>query len=110
MAEKKISPKFRILSALAIIFVVAGHVDFGVFDVAGVFPYYSFHVGVFAFISGYFYKEEYENNIKVYIGKKAKNLLVPYYVWNLIYGLFVTLLSIKNFLLAVACPSAVQRI
>ena len=45
--EKKIEPSFRILSALAIIFVVAGHADFGVFDVAGMFPYYSFHVGVF---------------------------------------------------------------
>ena len=58
--EGRINSKYRILSAFAIVFVVAGHADFGVFDVAGVFPYYSFHVGIFAFISGYFYKEENE--------------------------------------------------
>jgi len=92
MEKKAVKPRFRILSALAIIFVVAGHADFGVFDVAGLFPYYSFHVGVFAFISGYFYKEENENDIKNYIIKKAKHLLLPYYIWNVIYGLFTTLL------------------
>ena len=31
---QKINPSFRILSAFAIIFVVAGHADFGVFDIA----------------------------------------------------------------------------
>lgn len=92
MTEQKINSKFRILSALAIIFVVAGHADFGVFDVAGLFPYYSFHVGAFAFISGYFYKEENEKDIKSYIIKKAKHLLVPYYIWNIIYGVFTTVL------------------
>ena len=97
MTEKKISPKFRILSAFAIIFVVAGHADFGVFDVAGLFPYYSFHVGVFAFVSGYFYKAENEKNIKRYIIKKIRHLLVPYYIWNLIYGLFVTGLRMLGF-------------
>lgn len=97
MTEKKIDPRFRILSALAIVFVVAGHADFGVFDMAGLFPYYSFHVGVFAFISGYFYKDENEKNIGAYIVKKVKHLLIPYYIWNLIYGLFATLLRMAGF-------------
>lgn len=95
--NNRINPTFRILSALAIIFVVAGHADFGVFDIAGLFPYYSFHVGVFAFISGYFYKEESEKNIINYIKKKALHLLVPYYIWNLIYGLFTTGLRMAGF-------------
>lgn len=97
MTEQKINPKFRILSALDIIFVVAGHADFGVFDVAGFFPYYSFHVGVFAFVSGYFYKEKNEQNVRKYLMKKIKHLLVPYYVWNLIYGVFTTLLRTSGF-------------
>lgn len=88
--EKKIEPSFRILSALAIIFVVAGHADFGIFDMAGLFPYYSFHVGVFVFISGYFYKEENENHIISYIKRKAFHLLLPYYGWNLFYGILTT--------------------
>ena len=55
--------QFRILSALGIIFVVAGHLGYGVFDLGGVFPYYSFHVYIFLFVSGYFYKDEAEKNI-----------------------------------------------
>lgn len=97
MKTQQINPAFRILSALAIVFVVAGHADFGVFDVAGMFPYYSFHVGVFAFISGYFYKEENENNIGKYIKKKVYHLLVPYYIWNLIYGILSTGLRMGGF-------------
>lgn len=97
MTSQKINPSFRILSAFAIIFVVAGHADFGVFDIAGMFPYYSFHVGVFAFVSGYFYREESESNIKNYLLKKAKHLLLPYFGWNLFYGLFTTLLRYLGF-------------
>ena len=95
--EKKIDPSFRILSALAIILVVAGHADFGVFDIAGLFPYYSFHVAVFVFISGYFYKEENETNIFSYIKRKAIHLLLPYYGWNLFYGLLTTIMRTKGF-------------
>lgn len=97
MNKKSVNPKFRILSALGILFVVAGHADFGVFDIAGLFPYYSFHIGIFAFVSGYFYRDEEENDIGGYIRKKVKHLLLPYFVWNLFYGLFVTLLRIKGF-------------
>lgn len=97
MKTQQINPAFRILSALAIVFVVAGHADFGVFDVAGMFPYYSFHVGVFAFVSGYFYKEENEKNIGKYIKKKMCHLLLPYYIWNLIYGILTTVLRMIGF-------------
>ena len=97
MTTQKINPSFRILSAFAIIFVVAGHADFGVFDIAGLFPYYSFHVGVFAFVSGYFYKDENEQNIKKYIAKKVKHLLLPYYGWNIFYGFFTSLLRWLGF-------------
>lgn len=97
MTVQKINPRFRILSALAIIFVVAGHADFGVFDVAGLFPYYSFHVGVFAFVSGYFYNDSSEQNLSKYFVKKAKHLLLPYFAWNLFYGLFTTFLRSFGF-------------
>ena len=69
--SKKINPSFRIFSALMMIFVVAGHADFGVFDVAGMFPYYSFHVGAFVFISGYFYLREEEDNPLGYLKKEG---------------------------------------
>lgn len=83
----------RILGALGIIFVVAGHLDLQIFNVFGLFPYYSFHVYIFLFISGYFLKEKDENDITGYVKRKIKNLLVPYFVWNLFYGIISTALN-----------------
>ena len=50
--------QMRILSAIGMILVVAGHLGYSLFDVGGLFPYYSFHVFIFLFVSGYFYREE----------------------------------------------------
>lgn len=78
---------FGILSALAIVMIVAGHAGYDILTVGGLFPYYSFHVPLFLFISGYFYREEEEKSPLLYLKKKAKRLLLPYYIWNLVYGL-----------------------
>lgn len=48
--NEKENRQFQILSALGIIFVVAGHLGYGVFDIGGLFPYYSFHVYIFLFV------------------------------------------------------------
>ena len=85
--EKVYNITFGILSALAIIMIVAGHIGYDILTVGGLFPYYSFHVPLFLFISGYFYREEEEEHPLIYIKKKAKRLLLPYFIWNLIYGL-----------------------
>ena len=79
MAAEKENRQFRILSALGIIFVVAGHLGYNVFELGGLFPYYSFHVFIFLFVAGYFYKEEAETNILHYILKKCRSLLLPYF-------------------------------
>lgn len=89
--------QFRILSALGIIFVVAGHLGYNVFDIGGLFPYYSFHVFVFLFVSGYFYKEEAEKDIFGYIGRKCTALLLPYFFWNLFYGILAQVLHGAGF-------------
>ncbi len=78
---------FGLLSALAIVMVVAGHAGYDILTVGGLFPYYSFHVPLFLFISGYFYREEEEKEPFLYVKKKAKRLLLPYFTWNLVYGL-----------------------
>lgn len=78
---------FGILSALAILMIVAGHTGYDILTVGGLFPYYSFHVPLFLFISGYFYRREEEERPLLYVKKKAKRLLLPYFVWNLAYGL-----------------------
>lgn len=89
--------QFRILSALGIIFVVAGHLGCGAFDLGGLFPYYSFHVFLFLFVSGYFYREEAEEKIGRYLLKKASALLVPYFLWNLFYGVLTQILHAAGF-------------
>lgn len=97
MNEKQMSNTFRIFSAICIILVVAGHADFHIFDLGGMFPYYSFHVTAFLFISGYFYREESENNILMYIKRKFQKLMLPYFAWNLFYGLFAMALRRFDF-------------
>lgn len=72
--------QMRILSAIGMILVVAGHLGYSLFDVGGLFPYYSFHVFIFLFVSGYFYREEAEQQLLRYIGKKCKALLLPYFI------------------------------
>lgn len=89
--------EFRILSAIGIILVVAGHLGYNLFDIGELFPYYSFHVFIFLFVSGYFYKEENEDNIGRYFLKKCRTLLLPYFAWNLFYGLLANFLHNHGF-------------
>ena len=57
---------FGILSAFAILMVAAGHAGYDILTVGGLFPYYSFHVPLFMFISGYFYRREEEERPFLY--------------------------------------------
>lgn len=83
---------FGILSALAILMIVAGHSGYDILTVGGLFPYYSFHVPLFMFISGYFYRAAEEDHPLAYLKKKAKRLLLPYLIWNVAYGLLAAAL------------------
>lgn len=84
----------RILTALGIILIVAGHLNMDLLGFGGIFTYYSFHVYIFLFVAGYFYKKEDENNIPAYILRKIKTLLVPYYILHFIFGLISTFLNL----------------
>lgn len=97
MTKEKENQEFRILSAIGIILVVAGHLGYSLFDWGGLFPYYSFHVFIFLFVSGYFYKEEAQEHILQYIIRKCKTLLLPYFVWNLFYGILASVLHKAGF-------------
>ena len=88
---------FCILSGIAIIMIVAGHVGYNVLTVGDLFPYYSFHVPLFMFISGYFYKDTEEEHPLAYFKKKVKRLLVPYFIWNVLYGVVAWLLRFIGF-------------
>ena len=57
MQSKTESHTMRVFYLLAIVFVVDGHTTLGnLFDLNGLFRYYSFHLMMFAFGSGYFFK------------------------------------------------------
>lgn len=89
--------QFSILSSIAMTLVLLGHLDWSILDMGGIFPYYSYHVLIFVFISGYFYKTDDEKNVIGYIGRKAKRLLLPYFLWNMFYGCLATYLHTKGF-------------
>lgn len=91
---RAIDYRFKILYALGMVFVVAGHGgNGGISLLYDWFPPYSFHLGLFAFCSGYFYNEESENNIAEYCKKKVKRLLVPLYAWNCFYALLIMIMQ-----------------
>lgn len=76
---------FRALYLLAIIFVVDGHCMLDhTFAMNGLFRYYSFHLMLFAFGSGYFYRSR--GGFVSDLVSRAKRLLIPLYAWNVIYG------------------------
>ena len=76
----------RALYLMAIVFVVDGHTTLGdMFDMSSLFRYYSFHLMLFAFGAGYFFR--IRGSVAQDILARAKHLLVPLYVWNLVYGL-----------------------
>lgn len=94
---KQYNMTFCILSALAMVMIVAGHIGYPVLTVGELFPYYSFHVPLFVFISGYFYRDAEEEHPLWYVKKKIRRLLVPYLVWNLVYGLAAWALRAAGF-------------
>ena len=61
MGKKEENRTFRVLYLLAIFFVVDGHIPLEgeLMNFGGLFRYYSFHMMLFAFGSGYFSHERY---------------------------------------------------
>ena len=110
-SEMDASYRMRVLSAIAISFVVLGHVNFtGSLEVTltepltfqGWFPYYSFHLPLFLFVSGYFFRDLPQDKaffpaLLRWIGKKAGKLLIPYYLFSGLSLLFNTLIHSQGF-------------
>ena len=91
----KVNKEFLTLQAIGIFIVVVGHKD-GSMVFSDWFPAYSFHMPLFIFISGYFYKQIYDNKPFEYIKKKFTSLVITYFIWNLVYGLLGVFLSSNN--------------
>ena len=77
--KSKSNKQFMILSAFAIIFVVDAHAWSPLAFFTNFFPYNSFFMPLFVFVSGYFYREKNLEKPLHFLLNKAKSLLVPYY-------------------------------
>lgn len=83
ISTKKRIEEIDIVKALGIIFVVVGHSGAPVTHFI-----YLFHMSIFFISAGYFFKEEYSDDINTVIDftkKKFKQLWIPFFVWNSIY-------------------------
>lgn len=59
---------------------------------------YSYLILLFTFVSGYLYKEDFDDvSCPVYIRQKTISILLPYFKWNFIYLLLTTLLNTIDF-------------
>lgn len=84
----KINYQFKLLYALGMIFIVAGHSGGGGINLFyDWLPPYSFHLGLFVFASGYFYNSKSQDSVGKYLVKKVKTLILPLYIWNFVYAL-----------------------
>lgn len=84
-----------VLRGLGIITVVAGHAWSG----TGLPPFspYSFHMPLFFFLSGLFFREERSEAPIAFILKNARTLLLPTTIFFLVYALFCQLIRAAGF-------------
>lgn len=81
MKLKKRNFTFDLLYVLAIIMVVDDHTKAQLGILKAIFPYDSFFMPLFVFISGYFYKKQ---NVIKNIKHKTEKIFIPYMIWNVI--------------------------
>lgn len=93
---KERNKQMDVLLCLGILLVVLGHVGTNSWktELFDWFVIYSFHMPMFFFISGYFYKPERERTYGATVLRLTKKFVIPYYIWNLVYGVIV--FALKN--------------
>lgn len=89
---------FMLLSVVGILLVVFGHMPNSPnLMLNNLFPIYSYHMALFIFISGYFFKNQ---KYIQFIWKKIKKLIIPYFLYRIFYGIIINILlhfSIINY-------------
>ena len=92
--DMKSNQTFAILSAIAIIMVVDAHCGGALNLFTNFFPYNSFFMPLFVFVSGYFFSTK--DKPLTFIYKKTKRILLPYIIINLIYIFGILILQHLN--------------
>ncbi|MBQ6450068.1 acyltransferase [bacterium] len=107
---KTIDYRFKILYAVAITMVVCSHIFNGTsvdgqpvnyelgFDLFyHWFPYGSLQLAIFAFASGYFFRVRPNERARTYVWRKFKQLIIPMYLYNFLYGWIVRVTALQGF-------------
>jgi len=86
-----------LLSALGILFVIDDHTGGSIGVLTQIFPYDSFYMPMFVFISGYFFSERHCQtwaNFLRFLKHKFTTTILPFLFWVLFYGILTTLFQI----------------
>ncbi|MDO4978566.1 MAG: acyltransferase family protein [Candidatus Saccharibacteria bacterium] len=93
VSGEKTNKTFMVLSFIGICMVISGHIfTTPVLNIFGnFFTFNSFFMPMFIFISGYFFKDEYLDSFWKFFKKKFLKLMLYYFIWNLIYGIIMSI-------------------
>ena len=92
--QKDYNIEYGVLSCIGILCVVMGHMGCDILSIDGWLPYASFHMPLFFFISGCFYKREVEEaSFYKSIARLIKKLLLPFYFIYVLYWICYILLN-----------------
>lgn len=85
--------RFKFLYLIGIVSIIISHCGQGGIDLLyNWFPFNSFFLALFAFSSGYFFRESRTDHTAQYVVYKFKKLIIPLYLYNLFYGIFMVFL------------------
>ena len=88
--KPKTDYRFKLLYAIAMIQIVGTHCEDGALNLMyDWIPYMGTNLALLIFASGYFYKDSATEAPGKFVLSKAKRLLIPLYIWNLVYGLLI---------------------
>ena len=98
--KKEIDYRFKLLYAIAMMSVIADHCrGLGSIElnIQGWFHYSSFHMPLFMFAAGYFFKDKNIYYTKIYIIGKINKFIIPNYIYNIFYGLYIQFKKLFKF-------------
>ena len=88
--------RFKIIYFIDIICVILSHCKKKAsieLNIQGWFEYTSFHMPLFMFAAGYFFKSKNITSSVKYIKRKFKRLILPIYSYNIFYGVIIQILK-----------------
>lgn len=95
VGKTKSNKQFMLLTFLGILFMLDDHSGHSFNLFANIFPYNSFYMPLFFFISGYFcnIKSILNGNLVSFLKRKTNHLFVPYVIINVCFGIITIIIN-----------------